>query len=146
MILRRKAYDKLLTWKESHDRKCLMVKGARQVGKTYLVRQFGQNEYRSYIEINFIRQKELKSIFAGDLSAETIYKRMSAQMQNIEFIPGNTLIFLDEIQNCGNARTAIKFLAEDGRYDVITSGKERYIDPLIRPNRDRIKEIYSRGI
>lgn len=121
-MLKRKAYDDLLKWKKEHKNKCLMVKGARQVGKTYLIRKFGRNEYESFIEINFIMQKELKAIFDDDLSADTIYKRMSALMQDIHFIPGNTLIFLDEIQNCGNARTAIKFLAEDGRYDVITSG------------------------
>ena len=121
-MLKRKAYDELLKWKKEHKNKCLMVKGARQVGKTYLVREFGKKEYESFIEINFIKQKELKDIFEGELSAENIYKRMSLLMSDIHFIPGNTLIFLDEIQNCGNARTAIKFLAEDGRYDVITSG------------------------
>lgn len=121
-MLKRKLYDRLLAWKKNHKNKCLMVKGARQVGKTYLVREFGKNEYSSFIEINFIKQKELKDIFAGDLSPNTIYKRITAFMNGIRLIPGDTLIFLDEIQNCGNARTAIKFLAEDGTYDVITSG------------------------
>lgn len=121
-MLKRKVYDELLKWKYNPNHKCLMVKGARQVGKTYLIRQFGKNEYQSYIEINFIKQKDLKSIFSGELSADEIYKRMTAQMQNIRLIPGETLIFLDEIQNCGNARTAIKFLAEDRRFDVISSG------------------------
>ena len=99
-----------------------MIKGARQVGKTFIVREFGVNEYSSFIEINFIKQKELKDIFSGPLDAGTIYKRMTAQIRDIQLIPGKTLIFLDEIQNCGNARTAIKFLAEDGRFDVISSG------------------------
>lgn len=121
-MLKRKAYDKLLQWKASHGRKCLMIYGARQVGKTFLVREFGKNEYESFIEINFIQDPELKNIFSGDLQAETIYKRMSANLSNIELIPGKTLIFLDEIQNCGRARTAVKFLAEDGRFDVISSG------------------------
>ena len=121
-MLKRKAYGKLLEWKANHSGKCLMVKGARQVGKTYLVREFGKNEYKSFIEINFIRQKELKEIFNGELTAQSIYKRMTAQIRGISLIPGDTLIFLDEIQNCGNARTAVKFLAEDGRYDIITSG------------------------
>ena len=121
-MLKRKIYQSLLNWKKSHKHKCLMIKGARQVGKTYLIREFGTREYKSFIEINFILHKELKSVFDGNLSAEEIYKRMSAQIKNIHLIPGNTLIFLDEIQNCGNARTAIKFLAEDGRYDVISSG------------------------
>ena len=94
-MLKRKAYEKLLEWKNAKNRKCLMIKGARQVGKTYLVREFGHNEYESFIEINFILQKELKSIFAGDLSADSIYKRMSISIPNINLIPGKTLIFLD---------------------------------------------------
>lgn len=121
-MLKRKVYSQLLEWKKEHKNKSLMIKGARQVGKTFLVREFGKNEYDTFIEINFIKQKELKDIFSDDLSADSIYKKMSASIPNIEFIPGRTLIFLDEIQNCGKARTAIKFLAEDGRYDVITSG------------------------
>ncbi|MDO4415786.1 MAG: DUF4143 domain-containing protein [Erysipelotrichaceae bacterium] len=99
-----------------------MVKGARQVGKTFAIREFGRREYESFIEINFLRQKELKRIFSGDLTAENIYKRMTAEISHIRLIENHTLIFLDEIQACGNARTALKFLAEDGRYDVITSG------------------------
>lgn len=121
-MLKRKIYDKLIGWKRTHSNTCLMILGARQVGKTYIVREFGKNEYKSFVEINFIKEKELKEIFNGSLDAETIYKRMTAQIRGIELIPGETLIFLDEIQNCGNARTAIKFLAEDGRYDVISSG------------------------
>ena len=121
-MLKRKAYSSLLEWKKNHYKKCLMVKGARQVGKTYLVREFGKKEYKSFIEINFIKNPSLKEIFSGDLDASTIYKRMTINMLDINLIPGNTLIFLDEIQVCGRARTAIKFLAEDNRYDVITSG------------------------
>ncbi len=122
MMLKRKTYQKLLEWKNSSNKKCLMIKGARQVGKTYLIREFGNNEYDSFIEINFIVHNELKSIFSGDLSADYIYKRMSASIPNIRFIPGKTLIFFDEIQNCGNARTSLKFLTEDGRFDIVTSG------------------------
>ncbi len=121
-MLKRKAYIKLLDWKNHHSKKCLMIKGARQVGKTYLVREFGKREYESFIEINFIKNPNLKDIFAGDIDADTIYKRLSFNIENARLIPGKTLIFLDEIQTCGRARTAIKFLAEDGRYDVITSG------------------------
>lgn len=121
-MLKRKAYDTLLHWKENNNKKCLMIKGARQVGKTYLVREFGKNEYDSFIEINFIKNPNLKDIFSGDLDADTIYKRMTLNIQNIELIPGKTLIFMDEIQVCGRARTAIKFLSEDNRFDIITSG------------------------
>lgn len=121
-MLKRKAYSYLLQWKASHQKKCLMVKGARQVGKTYLIREFGKNEYDSFIEINFIKNPLLKEIFRGDLNAEEIYKKMTSNIKDIRLIPKKTLIFMDEIQVCGNARTAIKFLAEDDKYDVITSG------------------------
>ena len=121
-MLKRKMYSFLLNWKKNKGKECLLIKGARQVGKTYLVRQFAKAEYDSFIEINFHMQSSLKVIFEGDKSADEIYKRMTANIPNIKLIPGKTLIFLDEIQKCSNARTALKFLAEDGRYDVIASG------------------------
>lgn len=121
-MLKRKAYKELLNWKSTHKNDCLMVKGARQVGKTYLIRKFGKAEYASFIEINFIKNQELKQIFNGSLDAESIYKRLTAMINGARLIENKTLIFLDEIQACGNARTALKFLAEDGRFDVISSG------------------------
>lgn len=121
-MLKRKAYQKLVEWKNTHRNNCLMVKGARQVGKTYLVREFGKKEYKSFVEINFIKNQELKQIFAGTLDAESVYKKMTAMINGVNLVKGDTLIFLDEIQACGSARTALKFLAEDGRFDVITSG------------------------
>ncbi|MBP3338536.1 MAG: ATP-binding protein [Lachnospiraceae bacterium] len=121
-MLKRKMYEKLLEWKNTKKKECLLIKGARQVGKTYLVREFGKKEYESFIEINFHMHSALKVIFEGDKSAEEIYKRLTANIPGIKLIPGKTLIFLDEIQKCANARTALKFLAEDGRYDVIASG------------------------
>lgn len=121
-MLKRKMYDKLLAWKSETKKTCLLIKGARQVGKTYLVREFGRREYESFIEINFHENKSLETIFLGDKSAEEIYKRLTANIPGIKLIPGKTLIFLDEIQKCSSARTALKFLAEDGRFDVIASG------------------------
>lgn len=121
-MLKRKMYDTLLAWKYKNKKECLLVKGARQVGKTYLIREFGKREYESFIEINFHEQKSLKIIFSGNKTAEEIYKRLTANIPNIKLIPGKTLIFLDEIQKCADARTSLKFLAEDGRYDVIASG------------------------
>ncbi len=121
-MLKRKAYDVLSKWKADHGKECLLIKGARQIGKTYLVEQFGRNEYESFIEINFLKQPELKSIFSGDLTSEEIYKRISAYIPNVKLVVGKTLIFLDEIQKCADARTALKFLAEDRRFDVIASG------------------------
>lgn len=125
-MLERKIYGELLAWKKKRQeekvRKCLLIKGARQVGKSYIVKAFGEKEYDSFVCIDFYRQPELKVIFEGELTAEAIYKRMSANIPGMKLVPGNTLIFLDEIQRCGNARTAVKFLAEDFRFDVISSG------------------------
>ncbi len=125
-MLKRKAYEDLLNWKrqrrEENLQKCLLVKGARQVGKSFLVKEFGESEYKSFISIDFFKEKQLKNIFDGDLSPEEIFKRMTANIPNIKLIPGDTLVFLDEIQCCGNARTALKFLASEMRFDVIASG------------------------
>ena len=121
-MLKRKMYDRLLEWKKNKGTECLLIKGARQVGKTYLVRQFGANEYESFIEINFHMQSNLKAIFEGELSSEEIFKRITANIPGVKLIPGKTLLFLDEIQKCANARTALKFLAQDERFDVIASG------------------------
>lgn len=121
-MLKRKMYDYLLNWKTTKEKECLLIKGARQIGKTYLVREFGKSEYESFIEINFHSQNSLKTIFEGDKTAEEIYKKITLNIPGVNLIPGKTLIFLDEIQKCAEARTALKFLAEDGRFDVIASG------------------------
>ena len=125
-MLKRKIYDQLLLWKvKKHERgmkECLLIKGARQVGKSYIVEQFGKENYESFVSINFITQPELKKAFEGNKSPERIYSNLSILLPDIKLIPGKTLIFLDEIQNCGDARTAIKFLASDLKYDFIASG------------------------
>ena len=121
-MLKRNLYKNLLNWKETHSHSCLMINGARQVGKTYLIREFGRNEYESFIEINFIKYPELKKIFNDDLSSEAIIKNITSSIKGVKIIPNKTLLFLDEIQACGNARTSLKFLAEESKIDVITSG------------------------
>ena len=121
-MLKRKIYEKLLDWKSNRGQHCLLIKGARQVGKTYIVREFGKAEYESFIEINFLEHPEFKIIFDGDRSAETIFKNISYNIPNVKLVPHKTLLFLDEIQKCANARTALKFLAQDERFDVIASG------------------------
>lgn len=121
-MIKRKMYKYLINWKQKKDKSALIIKGARQVGKSYLVREFGINEYESYIEINFLKNPLYKNIFKGDLSAEEIFKRLSAYIPNLKIIPFKTLLFLDEIQVCAEARTAVKFLVEDGSVDVISSG------------------------
>lgn len=121
-MIKRKMYKYLINWKQKKDKSALIIKGARQVGKSYLVRKFGRNEYEGYIEINFLKNPLYKNIFKGDLSAEEIFKRLSAYIPNLKIIPFKTLLFLDEIQVCAEARTAVKFLVEDGSVDVISSG------------------------
>ncbi len=121
-MLKRKFYDYLLNWKNTKDKECLLVKGARQIGKTYIIEQFGKENYKNYIYINFVENPRYKEIFEGALLAEEIYKKLSVYIFGIKFIEKETLIFLDEIQECPNARTALKFLALDNKYDVIASG------------------------
>lgn len=121
-MLKRKFYDMLIEWKHNKNQSCLLVKGARQIGKTYIIDYFGKNNYTSYIYINFIESPQTKDIFNDELSAEEIYKRMTLIMPEIKFVENDTLIFLDEIQECPNARTALKFLAIDGRFDAVASG------------------------
>lgn len=121
-MLKRKIYDELLNWKNTKSRECLLVKGARQIGKTFIIEKFGREQYSGYIYLNFYQNPEYKAIFEGSLEAAEIYKKISLYVNDIHFIPRDTLIFLDEIQECPNARTALKFLAIDDRYDVIASG------------------------
>lgn len=122
MILRRKIYGRLVAWKASKAGECLLVSGARQVGKTFIIEQFGKSEYQSYVYINFLRNPEHRAIFDGSLEPTEIYKRMSLYISGLRLVEGGTLIFIDEIQACRKARTALKFLAIDGRYDVVASG------------------------
>lgn len=120
-MLRRKAYEKLLEWKNEKDKKALCIIGARQIGKTTLVRQFAKENYETFVEINFLLDEKAADIFSGALDADTIIMNLTAY-KRASLKPGKTLILLDEIQECPNARTAIKFLVEDGRFDYIETG------------------------
>lgn len=120
-MLYRKAYDKLLQWKQQERKTALCIQGARQIGKTTVVREFGGKEYKCFVEFNFVQDTNARKVFDGDLDANTIIEGLSALARK-PLVPGNTLILLDEIQECPNARTAIKFLVEDGRFDYIETG------------------------
>ena len=120
-MLRRKAYQKLLDWKKDRNHKALCVFGARQIGKTTLIRKFGKENYRNFVEINFVSDTDAAGIFAGDLDVNTIITNLTAYTRQ-PMEPGETLVFFDEVQECPNVRTAIKFLVEDGRFDYIESG------------------------
>lgn len=138
MELKRKFYNRLLSWKRGHHEECLLIKGARQIGKTYIVEKFGREEYESFIEINFILDPTAADIFAGSLKAEDLLTNISAYIGTQRLIPGRTLIFLDEIQECPNARTALKSFALDGRYDVIASGS--LLGIKYRTKKNRVKK------
>jgi predicted AAA+ superfamily ATPase len=122
-MLYRKMYDILLSRKAGRTGKgkAILVTGARQTGKTFLIRGFGRQNYENFVEINFITEPRAASIFAGNLNAETLIVNLTAYLR-APMAPGRTLVFFDEIQECPEARTAMKFLVEDGRFDYIESG------------------------
>ncbi len=116
--LKRKIYDELVQWKEEDRRVALCLIGARQIGKTAIVKEFAKNHYEEVIELNFLENPDAKKLFDGSLRAEDILFKLSTFTRQ-ELIEGKTLILFDEIQECPSARTAIKFFVEDGRYDYI---------------------------
>ena len=127
-MLRRDVIDELKKWKDDSKRKCLVIRGARQVGKTYAVQRFGVEEYESFVEINFLENPSMKKIFSGDLDSKTIRTNISLYIPESRIIPGKTCLFLDEIQECPEAITSLKFLAKDKDFDVIASGSMLGID------------------
>lgn len=122
-MLRRKIYDKLLAWKNNKGKKdAILLRGVRQCGKTYIVREFGKREYKNFIEINFIERPDMQAVFSGNLDVDNMVQQIKLSMPGCQFIPGETLLFLDEIQDVPNARTSLKFWMQDGRFDCIASG------------------------
>ena len=121
-MLRRKIDDVLRTWKRNRGNECLLVNGARQVGKTFSIRQFGKKCYQSYVEINFLENPLMVSMFDASLDSDSILRQLSLRIPGFRLVEGSTLIFLDEIQQCPNARTALKFLSTDHRFDIVASG------------------------
>lgn len=121
-LLKRKIDKYLTDWKNKPDRKPLIIKGARQIGKTRSVEWFASQNYASVIEINFIEQKKYREIFNDGFEVDAILKNISLLNPELEFIPGNTIFFFDELQACPNCATSLKFFKLDGRFDVICSG------------------------
>lgn len=120
--LKRKIDDFLIEWKNNKDRLPLIVKGARQIGKTDSIENFARNNYKYFIEINFALQPEFKSIFDNGFNVDTIISNISLINNDFVFVPGETLIFFDEMQDCINCATSLKAFNIDRRYDVICSG------------------------
>ena len=120
--LRRKIDDYLIEWKKNENRLPLIIKGARQIGKTNAIRNFGKNNYKTFIEINFALQPQFKTIFEEGFEVDNIIKNITLKMPELELNENETLIFFDEMQECVSTATSLKSFKEDGRYDVICSG------------------------
>ena len=142
--LKRKIDKFLLDWRNSKTRKPLIIKGARQTGKTTSIEKFGKENYKSFIEINFVSMPEYKTIFNDGYTVDGIIKNISLHNGNFEFIPNDTLIFFDEMQEFPDVATSLKFFCIDGRFDVICSGSLMRIDyQEIHSNSVGYKEDYT---
>lgn len=122
-MLRRKIEQTLLDWKNTPEHKPLIVKGCRQCGKTFSVLEFAKKNYEYVVYLNFFENPQYASVFSGSMEVDHITMLLSALMgKDAIFEEGKTILVLDEIQDCPDARTALKFFKLDGRYDVIGTG------------------------
>ncbi|MCD8191267.1 MAG: ATP-binding protein [Oscillospiraceae bacterium] len=120
--MKRNAIQDLINWKSSEERKPLVLKGARQVGKTWLMKEFGQNYYKSYVYFNFDEEDELKSIFEANKNPQRIIELLS-MIAGEKILPGETLLIFDEIQECPEALNSLKYFKEKANgYHVIAAG------------------------
>lgn len=122
-MLKRRIEQTLIEWKEDANHNPLILKGCRQCGKTFSVLSFARNNYKHVVYLNFFENSDYAAAFAGSLQIDHITMMLSALLGNdAVFVPGETVLILDEIQECPEARTALKFFKLDGRYDVIGTG------------------------
>ena len=121
-LLKRKIDKFLLEWKQNSNRKPLIVKGARQIGKTESIKAFGRANYESVLEMNFMLQKKFRTIFDDGYEVDQIIKNITVLEPSWKIIPNKTLLFFDELQKCPNCATSLKSFCQDGRFDVICSG------------------------
>lgn len=122
-MLKRKMEQTLLEWKNTPNHKPIILKGCRQCGKTFSVQKFARENYKHVVYLNFFQNAEYASIFSGSLEIDNLIMLMSALLgPTAVFVPGETVIILDEIQDCPEARTSLKFFQLDGRFDVIGTG------------------------
>lgn len=143
-LLKRKIDNYLNNWKQNKDRKPLIVKGARQIGKTKSITAFAEANYKSVIAINFVEQQKYKQIFNDGYEVDTIIKNISLLDPSLKFIPNDTILFFDELQECPECATSLKFFCIDGRYDVICSGSLMSINyNKIESNSVGYKEDYE---
>ena len=110
--MKRDIYNQLLNWKNKSQRKPLILNGARQVGKTYILKQFGQNEYKKFAFFSLDRDQKVIEVFEKGGNVPDILLALSA-ISEVDITPGDTLVVLDEIQNCPKALEALKYICED---------------------------------
>lgn len=122
-MLKRKIENLLNDWKKTPNHRPLIIKGQRQCGKTFSVLDFAKKNYKHVVYLNFFKNPNYNSIFECSLEINELIMMMSTVMESkVEFVPYETIIVFDEIQECPDARTALKFFKEDGRFDVIATG------------------------
>ena len=127
-MVKRKVKALIKKWISTKTKKCLVVQGARQTGKTYIIERFAEENFEELVEISFKQMPSAMDIFTGDLTVDNMVMAMRFRFPDKKIISGKTLIFLDEIQECQEAITSLKFWAIDNRYDVIVSGSLLGID------------------
>ena len=120
-MLQRKIYRRIADFYANRPAKALMIVGARQVGKSYIVEEFAKSHYENFIKIDFIENPDYRSIFADARNAEEVLLRLSALFGD-KMVPGRTIIFFDEVQECRELITLVKYLVQDGTYSYILSG------------------------
>ena len=125
-MLKRKIYKELINWKNKKNKKPLVIKGMRQIGKTFIVKQFANENYENTIYLDFRANENLRSIFNGSFIVNDIISQITANIPHSAAIPHKTLLIFDEVQDCPNARSSLKYFYQDGRYDVICTGSLRY--------------------
>ena len=121
MALRRKMYEDLLAWRKSPAKKALLLTGARQIGKSYLIRELARNEYTSYVEINLYENERARNALAQARGLDDLLRRISL-FSDTPLTPGESLVFIDEVQELPDIMTMAKFLVQDGRFDYAFSG------------------------
>ena len=135
VMLKRDIWYRLIAWKERKHHP-LVIKGLRQTGKTFIVREFGDCFYDHTVYIDFRADRTVHQAFEGDFDVDMMVMAISAANRNTKFVPGKTLIIFDEIQDCPNARSSLKYWDIDGRYDVIATGSflgvKGFRDPYTR--------------
>ena len=143
-MLKRKIEDVLVQWKNTLGHKPLVIMGIRQCGKTFIAQHFAANNYKTVVYINFIKQPERINAFVGSKAVDDILLNLSSQIKGVTFTSGETCFIFDEIQECPEARTSLKFFREDGRFDVIATGSllgvQGYGDETKKQHRKLIRQ------